>query len=124
MQSLEDLTRGWPGAVIAINEGEETTFRLAAFVFEVRDGIAWVEPSYADPAGAGTHALHIRRGTWRALGVLAADRWELQVLPFVPVDADMLGDGLVWFAGWLKAQGRTWAEERERVRAMLADSLA
>ncbi len=117
------MTRDWPGAVIAITQGGETLFRLAAFVFDMPGGLAWVEPSYADPAGAASPAFHARKGAWRAPGVLAADEWELQVLQFVPIDADMLGDGLLWFADWLKTEGRTWAEERERVRALVADQL-
>lgn len=116
--NLEEVTRDWPlGAVIAISAGGETLLRPAAFVFDVPGGFAWVEPSYADPSGAASPSFHRRPAS-------DIDSGAVQVLQFFEVDADAVGDGLLWFADWLKAEGRTWAEERERVRELLGDSLA
>ena len=126
MQSLEDGTREWPGATIAITEGDDTMFRPAAFVFDVPGGVAWVEPAYADPAGAASPAFHVwlgSRADWNQF--TRPDDRLLQVLPYDPAeDRDLVGDALDWFAGWLKAEGRSWAQERERVRALVADELA
>lgn len=125
MQSLEDGTRQWPGAVIVITDASGTAFRPAAFVFDVPGGLAWVEPSYADPAGAASPAFHRRAGSFTAWNAIESTGAKLGVLPYAPgEDADLVGDGLEWFAAWLTAEGRTWAEERERVRAMLGEALA
>lgn len=125
MQSLEDGTRDWPGAVIVITDAGGSLFRPAAFVFDVPGGLAWVEPSYADPAGASSSALHVRRGDRDAWNAFRGDDWRLGVLPYEPAeDQDLVGDALEWFGDWLRAEGRTWAEERERVRALIADEIA
>lgn len=125
MQSLEDGTRAWPGAVVVITDRNGAAFRPAAFVFDVPGGLAWVEPSYADPAGSASPAFHRRAGTFTAPGKMAGAGFEVEVLPYEPgQDADLVGDALEWFSGWLKTEGRTWAQERERVRGMLGDALA
>ncbi len=126
MQSLEDGTRDWKGAVIAIGERGEFMFRPAAFVFDVPGGVAWIEPAYADPAGAGSTAFHVwlgARSEWNQF--TRQDDRLLQVLPYDPAeDRDLVGEALEWFAGWLKAEGRSWAQERERVRALVVEELA
>lgn len=126
MQSLEDGTRDWPGAVIVVGDGTPSgnLFRPAAFVFDVPGGMAWVEPSYADPAGASSTALHVRKGTRVEWNAFEGSGWRVGVLPYEPAeDQDLVGDSLDWFADWLKTEGRTWAEERERVRTLIADAL-
>ena len=125
MQSLEDGTRDWPGALIAIEEDGQISFRPAAFVFDVPGGLAWVEPSYADPMGAASPAFHVWRGTRREWNLFARPgNRQMQVLAYDPDDnRDLVGDALDWFADWLKAEGRSWAQERERVRALVADEL-
>ncbi len=124
MQSLEAGTRDWPGAVIAITSpGGATMFRPAAFVFDAPGGLAWVEPSYADPWGAATPALHVFQATreaWNAF--VLADGRRLGVLPYAD-DADLVGDGLEWFRDWLRAEGRTWQQERARVLALIEGAL-
>ena len=40
----------------------------------------------------------------------------LAVVPYDRAEFDLVGDALDWFANWLKSEGRTWQEERERVR--------
>lgn len=125
MQSLEDGTRDWRGAVIVITQEGRTLFAPAAFVFDVPGGLAWVEPSYADPYGSASPAFHRRAGTFTAWNAIEAPGLKVGVLPYEPgEDQDLVGDALEWFAGWLKAEARTWAMERERVRGMLGDALA
>lgn len=129
MQSLEDGTRDWCGAVICVDDGGSTPimFRPAAFVFDVPGGLAWVEPSYADPAGAQSPAFHVLAGGARSewnLFAMPSGR-TVQVLAYDPQDnRDLVGVALDWFAAWLKDQGRTWADERERVRQLVADELS
>lgn len=124
MPNLEQGTAEWAGAIIVISEGGEQYFRPAAFVFDVPGGLAWVEPSYADPAGAASPAFHRRAGTFTAPNILRAGAMQIEVLQYLEVDADLVGDSLDWFAGWLKTEVRTLAQERERVRELLGDSLA
>jgi hypothetical protein len=124
VQSLEEGTRDWPGATIAITEGDDTMFRPAAFVFDVPGGVAWVEPNYADPAGASSPGFHVWRGDRKEWSVFTRPNGSrLSVLRYDQDHRDLIGDALDWFADWLKAEGRTWAEERERVRALVADEL-
>lgn len=125
MQSVEKASKTWPGAVIVVTQDDAISYRPAAFVFDVPGGLAWVEPSYADPAGAGTPALHVRRGEFLKAGILRGDRWRVDVVPYAAAeDTDLIGDALDWFAGYLKAAGRTWDQERERVRVAIAPELA
>lgn len=125
MRTLEDLSRDWVGAVMIYGRaGADALVFPAAFVFDTPDGLAWVEPSYADPMGAASPAFHRRAGSLSAPGKLQGVDFEIQVLPYAPdEDRDLVGDALDWFADWLKTEGRTWAEERERVRALVADQL-
>lgn len=121
MRTLEDLTASWRGALILITDASGSAWRPAAFVFDTEGGFAWVEPSYADPAGAGSPALHVR--DWPRIGERTFEQggMRIEILPYTPgLDTDLVGDALEWFADWLQAEGRTWAAERERVRAMLA----
>mgnify|MGYP000876579174 CR=1 FL=1 len=125
MQSLEDGTLGWHGALIAIDDGGDILFRPAAFVFDVPGGLAWIEPSYADPMGAASPALHVWRGTRKDWNLFTRPgNRRVQVLAYDPQDnRDLIGDALDWFAVRLKAEGRSWAEERERVRALVGSEL-
>lgn len=104
MPNLDHAT--WEGAVVFI-DGERLP-RPAAFVWIEEGGaVTWVEPSYADPWGAASPALHRRES-------------GVEALPYDPeTDTRLVGDALEWFAGWLKANGKTWAEERERLRVIL-----
>lgn len=123
MRNLEDAARTWQrGAVVLIQTAEAITVRPAAFVFATPTGFAWVEPSYADPAAAPSPALHYRDGTPQDLGALftmQAGAELVEVRAYEDDDADMIGDALDWFAGYVQASGRTWDEERERVRAVI-----
>jgi len=99
-------------------------WRPAAFVYDVPGGIAWVEPSYADPYGAASPALHVRRGERTAATRFEGPGFKVEVIAYTPgLDADLVGDALEWYAGWLTAEGRTWHDERERVRAMIEADL-
>jgi hypothetical protein len=124
VQSLEDLTRDWQGAEIVIDDGSPM-FRPAAFVFEVPGGVARVEPSYADAAGASSPSFHRRQGRRTTFGRFVGDGWTIEVLPIDPADdRGHVGGALASFAAWLRAAGRNWTEERKRVRELLADELA
>lgn len=121
---FENLSAGWRGAVVAIDQGGIVSLRPAAFVFDVPGGVAWVEPSYADPAGAASPAFHAFKGTVGGNTVTAPGGMLIEVLPYESADAGVIGDGLEWFASWLAAEGRTWEQERARVREMLGEALA
>lgn len=122
MAAIEDLR----GAIVIVTDaGGQSTIRPAAFAFPLPDGIAWIEPSYADPAGASSNAYHERRGEVAGDGAsVAGDGWRCEVLPYEDDDVDLVGDALQWFAAWIKSSGTTWEAERERVRELVADWLA
>lgn len=107
--------------------GARQGVRPAAFVFETPTGLAWVEPSYADPAGAASNALHIRHGAvvlkGRSLQITTTSGEVLLFAPYEEDDTDLVGDSLEWFAGYIEQSGRTWAEERAKVRDIISPSL-
>lgn len=121
--TLEDEAEGWiDGALVRITPrgGGETITRPAAFVWPTPSGIEWVEPSYADPWGAATAAYHARVG--RRDGYLVeTDSHLVEVLPFDPAaDAqEPAAEALLWFAGWLRKSGTSWAAERSSIRLQL-----
>lgn len=125
MQNLEDTAATWAdGALVFVQAGDdEAIVRPAAFVFATPTGALWIEPSYADPNGAAGLALHEREGLVTVSGrgfELRTQGGELvTLLPYEADDSDLVGDALEWFGRWLQGQGRTWADERERVRQLL-----
>jgi hypothetical protein len=123
MQDLEALAGSWTNGALVFIRTEDTgrpMVRPAAFVYATPTGFAWIEPSYADPAGSATPALHFRDGTPReeaggGFSMVTTDAERVTVLP--NVDGDDLVDGaLGWFAGYLADKGVDWAAERERLR--------
>ena len=125
LRNLETGTADWQGAVIAINDENGSTFRPAAFVFDTAaGGIAWIEPSYADPAGAASQAFHRRDGERVAWNKVKANGATVIVLAYEPeIDTDM-GEALEWFRRHLDEMRTTWQDERERVRQAIASDLA
>lgn len=116
----------WQGAVVLVDAGGQLLPRPAAFVFDLGGGrLAWVEPSYADPAGGGSPAVHFAenvRPDPSGQGVQCdGGAWTATLLPYDPEDhRDMVGDALEWFGDWLKTERRTWDEERARVRPLIS----
>lgn len=127
MQNLDQAAAQWTaGALVFVQAGDDVAIvRPAAFVFGTPGGLLWIEPAYADTAGAAGLALHEREGQIQAVGAgfeLRTAAGELvTVLPYDPEagDADLVDGALEWFAGWLQGEGRSWADERERVRGLL-----
>lgn len=121
-EKLDQIAAKWPGAIIifrASGPDARNEYRPAAFIFETPGGFAWVEPSYADPVGASSPSYHERKGSFDASEggfVMMRDEGMIAVIPYDRKESDFVGDALDWFADWLKAEGRTWQEERERVR--------
>lgn len=117
MPTLEEDVQTWSGGAIVTTirlQNDEITIRPAAFVWALPDGIEWVEPSYADPWGAASPSHHVRRGSRD--GYMTRHEGALvEALPAEPGESD----ALTWFAGWLTEQGRTWEQERARLRALL-----
>lgn len=129
MRTLEDKAMTWTaGAVVFIRAagGRIEGTRPAAFVFSTPTGLAWVEPSYADPAGASSTALHLRDGLVEADGdgvkITTPGGEVVLVSPYEPEDVDLVGDALEWFAGYVAQSGRTWAEERAKVQGIIFPS--
>jgi len=124
MGNAEALFSTWTdGAVVVIQrdiDGIET--RPAALAFATHDGIAWVEPSYADPWGASSTAFHARAGAVEIVGSgvrCIGERETITLLRYDPdEDRDLVGDALAMWAGYLAMSGLTFDEERARIRAL------
>ena len=116
MSTIEQQTQGWEGAVIVITENGRSQFRPAVFVYDIPDGFAWVEPSYADPVGAASPAFHEARGVLVAPNMVTTGPRLIRVLPYDPdEDVRIVGESIEWYKRWLGGQRRTWDEERRRV---------
>lgn len=117
MPTLEEDVQTWSGGatVTTIRRNPaQITVRPAAFVWALPDGIEWVEPSYADPWGAASPSHHVRRGT-RDGYVTEFEGATIEALPAEPGESEALD----WYAKWLTEMGRTWEQERARLRALL-----
>jgi hypothetical protein len=127
MQDLEALAATWTRGALVFIETDGTgrgIIRPAAFVYATPTGFAWVEPSYADPWGTPSPALHFREGPPRpAAGdgfkLVTKDAETVTVVPYGDDDRLLVGEPLEWFAQYMAESGLDWAAERERVRAMI-----
>lgn len=121
---IESVMATWKrGAVVLLEApGQEPAIRPAAFVYVIPGGLAWVEPSYADPNGAASNALHQRTGTVEIKAGLRLKR-DGDVVTFLPYDPaedrDLVGDALEWFHQHLQDTGTDWDAERKRVLDLL-----
>lgn len=132
MHNLEEVVSKWEkGALVLILSTSSASILLtrpAAFVYAIRGGFAWVEPSYADPYGASSPGLHIRSGEIQEKNdgfKLRAGGSEIEVYPFDERDPATQDDAepLLWFAHHLRESGLQWQAERERVRKLIARSI-
>ena len=106
--------------------------RPAAFVYDVPGGFAWVKPAYLDSYGASSHALHIIHGTIEPDPDAEAPgtRYRFENEDYsgtIEQDVGTNGDvsaALEWHRTELSRQGRSYAEERDRVWQMIARDLA
>lgn len=126
---IGELSKQWPGAILLVfREGTDAPLtRFAAFVYDLDEGgFAWVEPSYLDPLGPSSPALHKRP---RAdVAYLSERRPELGA-SFVDVESGERGMIYAWdrddpppvpdleaFEAALKQAGMSRQAERERIR--------
>lgn len=123
--SAESTARAWPAAAVQIRlDGQWYPPRPGVLVFDTPTGWAWLEPSYADPLGAATPALHERTGQPQ---LEAADllQWTgpdgelIELTPFDPVVDYEIADAIAWWEAYLQAAGRSQADEREQLREQL-----
>ncbi len=132
MHNLEKVVSKWEkGALVLIfsNANDATpSVRPAAFIYAIRGGFVWVEPSYADPYGASSPGLHIRSGEIQEKNngfKLCVAGSEIEVYPFDERDPATKNDAepLRWFANYLRENGLQWQAERERARKLIARSI-
>lgn len=127
MLDLEALARTWTRGALVFIETDGTgrgMIRPAAFVYATPTGFAWVEPSYADPYGSPSPALHHRVGVARpAAGdgfkMITKDAETVTVVPYGDDDRLLVGEPLEWFAQHLAETGKDWATERESLRPLV-----
>lgn len=130
----EELTRdqlnaifaGWTGATLRIKHPEREKAQAAAHVYATERGISWVDTSYAelllDEPFYETHdGLFERAGE----GFVFRNRYGviISLNQHSAGDEPKVDDALDWFADWLKSEGRTWREERERVSQLAVTAI-
>ncbi len=124
---LEAIFASWRGAIVTDVVCGSANVRPAAHVFTTRRGFCWVEPSYADPWGSPSPSFRAREGVFVAAGdgftMSTTDEREMTVVPFDPRKHAADAGPLTWFERWIESEGRTWAEERERVRERIRREL-
>lgn len=125
---LEATFASWRGAIVHIDFHDGIPMlRPAAHVFGTPSGFAWVEPSYADPYGAASPSFHRREGVLAPSGtafkMAATDGLDIILMPLDPRSHAEHASPLTWFARWIESEGRTWLEERERVRERIKREL-
>lgn len=134
MRSLEAEAATWlRGAVARVDQGGDVMQRPALFVYVLPDGrTAWVEPSYLDPYGAASPALHYAQqavdvtpdGSPIAFFEAPSTGWAVTLYPADGEDPADVQAALAWALGELERRGTTWAAERVRVRESIAGELA
>lgn len=117
---IEQFTSNWKGAVITLTSKADgfVMVRPAVFLFDHPGGLAWLEPSYADPWGAASPAWH----EIAAPSIVAHDSiiefdgpvYSGDIEPDFGQNASAR-DALAWFAEWMDERGLSWAEERARI---------
>ncbi len=118
-------TDDWDGALIFLTpKSGEGFFRPAAFFFDLKVGLAWVEPSYADPYGTPSTALHFRFGRRVAPTVVENENERIEASRYYPeCDGDMDGEALAWFDRWIASEGRSRQSERARVWKLIREDV-
>jgi len=130
-EEAEQLASSWTDGALVFDyqqgEGGSAMIRAAAFVYPGVDSLAWVEPSYLDPYGASSPALHTRTGK---LEKAPGDGFQLTLedgkkIVALPVNdgGELVGNALLWFSNYLILNKIDFNEERERVREMIADPI-
>lgn len=117
---LNAIFAEWTGATVRIRRPERETVHAAAHVYATERGVSWVDTVYAeclllDEPFYETHdGLFERAGD----GFVFRNRYGAKISLSKPSagDEQRVLDALNWFAGWLKSEGRTWRDERERLR--------
>jgi hypothetical protein len=118
----------WPkGAMIRMKRHRDGFAMTcpAAFLYATADGFAWAEPAYADPYGYPGHAGHrlVAEVFRTAEGFkFGGAEWRGEIVPYRG-EVQELGECMDWFNAWMNDQGRTWSNERRRVRRMMGELL-
>ena len=98
----------------------------AVVVWELSDGMAWVQPGYLDPFGASSRQFHRLRGETRNwLGSIAVSTPEFDALAVGAGDPpEDVKQALAWYRQELERLGLDRQEEAERLSRELAEDLA
>ena len=121
--NIEDALEAWrDGAVVIDYRDGKANIRPAAFVFDTGTGLAWVEPSYADPMGASSTAYHTVPGTIQSAGFgfkVSVPGRTVHVLPYAPEeDTRLVGDSVDWWRKYIADGPLTLEAERAKVREL------
>ncbi len=129
MDNLEKVLSNWStGAIIAAHDNFTgvLTFREAVFAYPIRRSIAWVHPSYAEPANDVLAAIYLTEGKVIPFrnGITFSDfRMANFMIPLDENYPEMLKYGLEvqsFFAD-LKSKNVPWSAERSRVRGFVSE---
>lgn len=131
MRTVEAEAASWArGAVVQIPaSGTGAIYRPALFVFEEEGGgLAWVEPSYLDPFGASSPALHritkvedvTPAGAELVFFRGQGSGWDAIVYPSTDEDDEAVREALAWGLRQLESMGTSWERERARLLVTLS----
>lgn len=121
---IEPTSHAWRGVLVTVrypNRPDKRPMeRFAVFALDLPRGrVVWVEGSYTDPYGwpsPSSHEIRRLREVGPAFEGENEAGWIATLEPYrrgLRADFDRVLD---WFEGYLRAEGRTWGEEREQVR--------
>jgi hypothetical protein len=101
----------------------------AVVVWDLPDGIAWVQPGYLDPEGATTRQFRRVKGEVRRLHdsiTVTNDEIDVLLMPFAMSENQRrdLARALAWYRDELQRLGLDREEEAARLHQELADDLA
>lgn len=128
---IEPEARGWRGIFVTVRypdrPDDPPMERFAVFAFDLPRGrTVWVEGSYADPYGwpsPSSHEVHHLRevaplhSAGPAFeGTSTSADWTAVIEPYRRGLREDFDRALAWFVDHLREKGRTWDEEREKVR--------
>lgn len=127
---VRQRTKG-PALILVPNGG----WRVAAFVWWTKEGIAWMEPDYLEPDRSGTGGFHAFAGTYQGdenSGVVLTEKPGVFAVVF---DAEANASYPDAFPGertayierfnrMLTMKGTTWEKERTRVARSLKEDFS
>lgn len=97
---------------------------IAAFVFEVAGGLAYIGPGYRDDWGAdrAAHRIEGKVAVSADRAEVAGETLRVELSPIGEEEGGPAGQAIYELDEALRAAGITWSGERDRLRAAILSS--